>query len=295
MRARVSWFAFLLTASPLWCAEAVTIDVWPGTPPGDEHYTPPANLPAQKNDGITRIPVVTSPTLTLFRPAPERANGAVVVVCPGGGYSILAWNLEGTEVAEWLNSIGVTAVVLKYRVPRRDPAAPHAAPLQDAQRALRLVRSHAREWAIDPQRVGILGFSAGGNLAVLAATHGNEATYPNLDDADRLSCRPDFTVPIYPAYLGDEKKAGPLSPLVRVTPETPPMFLAVTHDDALRGINAASLYIELKKAHVSAELHIFTKGGHGYGLRPSANPVSHWPQQCEAWLRASGFLERAQK
>lgn len=295
MRALVCWFALLLPACPLWCAEAVTIEVWPGPPPGDEHFRPPATLPAQKNDGITRIPVVTSPTLTLFRPAPERANGAVVIVCPGGAYNILAWDLEGTEVAAWLNSIGVTAVVLKYRVPRRDPAAPQAAPLQDAQRALRLVRSHASEWAIDPQRVGILGFSAGGNLAVMAATHWDDTTYPKRDDVDQLSCRPDFTVPIYPAYLGDEKKAGPLSPLVRVTGETPPMFIAVTHDDALRGINAASLYVELKKANVGAELHIFTKGGHGYGLRPSANAVSHWPQHCEAWLRAAGFLDRTSK
>jgi acetyl esterase/lipase len=285
----------LASRSSLWSAEAVTLDVWPGTPPGDENFTPPTTLPAQKNDGITRIPVITSPTLTLFRPPADRANGAVVVVCPGGGYNILAWNLEGTEIADWLNSIGVTAVVLKYRVPRRDSAAPHAAPLKDAQRALRLVRSHATDWAIDPQRVGILGFSAGGNLAVMAATHWDETTYPKLDQIDELSCRPDFAVPIYPAYLGDEKKAGPLSPLVRVSKETPPMFITVTHDDALRGINAASLYIELKKANVPAELHIFAKGGHGYGLRPSANAVSHWPQHCEAWLRAMGFLERRSK
>ena len=293
-------------ASPSWCsllalaltlatargAEPVSIDIWPNTPPGDEAFRPPTTLPADKKDGIMRIPLVTAPTLTLFRAPADRANGAAVVVCPGGGYNILAWNLEGTEVAAWLNSIGVTAVVLKYRVPRRDPAKPHAAPLQDAQRALRLVRQHAAAWGIDPGRIGILGFSAGGNLAVMAATHWDEATYPRLDAADELSCRPDFALPIYPAYLGDEKNPGPLSPTVRVTKDTPPMFLTVTHDDALRGINAASLYIELKKAGVPAELHIFAKGGHGYGLRPSPNAVSHWPEHAAAWLRTVGVLER---
>lgn len=295
MRALVGVFTLLIMARPLCSAEPATLAVWPGKAPADENFTPPTALPAQKNDGITRIPVVTTPTLTLFRPAADRANGTAIVVCPGGGYNILAWDLEGTEIAGWLNSIGVTAVVLKYRVPRRDPVSPHAAPLQDAQRALRLVRSHANDWGIDPQRVGILGFSAGGNLAVMAATHWDETTYAKGDEVDQLSCRPNFVVPIYPAYLGDEKKAGPLSPLVRVTKETPPMFIAVTHDDVLRGLNAASLYIELKKANVGAELHIFAKGGHGYGLRPSANAVSHWPQHCEAWLRASGFLNRERK
>jgi acetyl esterase/lipase len=234
---------------------------------------------------------VTEPTLTLFRAPADKANGAAVLICPGGGYNILAWNKEGTEVAEWLNSLGVTAAVLKYRVPRRDPDTFYAAPLQDAQRGLRLLRQHAAEWRIDEKRVGILGFSAGGHLTVMAGTHWNETTYPKQDAADELSCRPDFLIPVYPAYLGDEKNTGPLSPLVKVTKETPPAFIAVTHDDQLRGTNAALFYIELKKAGVPAELHIYTKGGHGYGLRPSENPVSQWPQRCADWLRAMGLLE----
>lgn len=273
-----------------------SVRIWPGLPPGDNGFRPPAPNPKAppRQDNVERIALVTEPTLTLFRPAAGAANGAAVVVCPGGGYNILAWNLEGTEIAEWLNSIGVTAAVLKYRVPRRDRMQPHAAPLQDAQRALRHVRHHAATWGIDPGRVGILGFSAGGNLAVMAGTHWDESTYPRQDALDDLSCRPDFLIPIYPAYLGDEDKPGPLNPLVRVTERTPPTFIAVTHDDKLRGMNAASFYVELKKTNVPAELHVFSRGGHGYGLRPSENAVSQWPKLCEAWLRAQGYLGRKQ-
>lgn len=298
---RIPFFAIALGVTSLAAAvasaapAAEVLKIWPGTPPGDAAFAPPPpnpKAPPPKKDNVHRIALVTEPTLTIFRAPADRANGAAVVVCPGGGYNILAWNLEGTEIAEWLNSIGVTAAVLQYRVPRRDRVLPHAAPLQDAQRALRHVRHHATAWDVDPTRVGILGFSAGGNLAVMAGVRWDEASYARLDALDDLDCRPDFLIPIYPAYLGDEEKPGPLDPLVRVTPRTPPTFLVVTHDDKLRGINAASFYIELKKAGVPAELHIFTRGGHGYGLRPSENPVSHWPRQCEDWLRTQGFLSK---
>ena len=284
-----------MLASHALAAEPLTLNLWPGKPPGDENYQPPApstKAKAPKNDGTMRLDLVTTPSLTLYRPAADKANGAAVVVCPGGGYNILAWDKEGTEVAEWFNSIGVTAAVLKYRVPRRDPENPHAAPLQDAQRALRIVRQHAEKWSIDPKRVGVLGFSAGGNLTVMAGTHWDEKTYPMQDAADELSCRPDFLIPIYPAYLGDENKPGPLSSLVRVTKETPPTFIAVTQDDKLRGMKAALFYVELQKAKVPAELHIYTKGGHGYGLRPSENPVSQWPKRCEDWLLAMKLLTK---
>lgn len=286
----------VLCVLPLRAGETPTLKIWPGTPPGDENFhAPPADRKAKTNakqDDIVRLPLVTEPTLTLYRAPADKANGAAVIICPGGGYNILAWNLEGTEIAAWLNSIGVTAAILRYRVPRRDPTNPHAAPLQDAQRAIRHVRQHASDWGIDPQRVGLLGFSAGGNLVVMAATHYEEATYPKLDALDDVSCRPDFIVPIYPAYLGDERKPGPLSPLVRVTAQTPPVFMAVTHDDVLRGMNAAQFYVELKKAGVAAELHIFSRGGHGYGLRKSENAVSQWPRLCEQWMRAQGYLGR---
>ena len=280
-------------ASVLAQSAANEMKLWPRDVPGERDFKPPApdsKAPPPKDDGTLRITLVTDPTLTLFRAPAAKANGAAVLICPGGAYNILAWNKEGTEVAEWLNSLGVTAAVLKYRVPRRNKDTPHAAPLQDAQRGLRIMRQNADAWGIDPRRIGILGFSAGGNLTVMAGTHFDETTYPRQDAADDLSCRPDFMIPIYPAYLGDERRPGPLSPLVRVTKETPPTFCAVTHDDQLRGVNAALFYIELKKVGVPAELHIYTKGGHGYGLRPSANPVSHWPQVCAEWLQTMGLL-----
>lgn len=282
--------ATLLVTNVTLAAENRELKLWPGIPPGDESFKAPTTQAAPKNDGTLRIAVVTEPTLTLF-PAPAgRANGAAVVVCPGGGYNILAWDKEGTEIAEWLNSLGITAAVLKYRVPRRDPKDPHVAPLRDSQRALRLVRQNAKAWGVDPTRVGILGFSAGGHLAVMSAVAWGESTYAKIDAADDLNARPDFALPIYPAYLGDERNVGPLNPLVKINGETPPMFIAVTHDDALRGVNAALLYVELKKAGVAAELHIFTYGGHGYGMRPSKDPVSGWPKQAEGWLRAMKFI-----
>jgi acetyl esterase/lipase len=284
---------FAMLPATLTAAEPITLKLWPGTAPGDENFQPPppaAKKAPERRDDVIRIPLVTEPSITVYQPPAGRSNGAAVVVCPGGGYNILAWNLEGTEVAEWLNSFGVTAVVLQYRVPRRSRDLPHAAPLQDAQRAIRLTRKHAAEWRIDPKRVGILGFSAGGNLAVMAATRFTEQTYSKIDDADTQNARPDFMVPIYPAYLGNEDKPGPLSSLVTVTPQTPPAFLAVTHDDKLRGMNAALLYVELKRANIPAELHVFLKGGHGYGLRKSENPVSQWPKACEEWMLAQGLL-----
>ena len=282
-----------LAVVALAASEAPTLKVWPGTPPGDEGFQPPPPNPKAKarNDDVVRLALVTEPTLTIFRAPADRANGAAIVICPGGGYNILAWNLEGTEVAEWLNSIGVTAAVLKYRVPRRDPSRPHAAPIQDAQRALRQLRHHHKDFGVDPSRIGILGFSAGGHLALMAGMHWEERAYPRQDALDDLSCRPDFVIGMYPAYLGDETKAGPLSDLVQVNQETPPTFLTVTHDDLLRGANAALLYVELKKAKVPAELHIFSRGGHGYGLRRPENAVSQWPKMCEAWMHAQDLLK----
>jgi acetyl esterase/lipase len=287
------WLLVLAAAQVAAAAEPEAFALWRGTPPGDEQFdATQVKAPTDRNDGVIRLHLITEPTLTVFRPPAAQANGAAVIVCPGGGYNILAWNKEGVEVAEWLNSIGVTAFVLKYRVPRRSASEPHAAPLQDGQRALRHVRSRAAEWKIDPQRIGILGFSAGGNLAVMTATQWEASTYPKQDALDDVDCRPDFVLPIYPAYLGDERKPGPLDPRIRVTPKTPPMFIAVTHDDMLRGANAALLYVELKKANVAAELHVFLRGGHGYGLRPSEHAVSQWPKLCEQWLQAQGYLKR---
>jgi acetyl esterase/lipase len=282
------------TTSLLAADEKPVLKLWPdGLPPGAK--AGPAERVAQleKENDPERIAYVAEPTLTLYRPAAEKANGCAVVVCPGGGYNILAWNKEGLEIADWFNTFGVTAAVLKYRVPRRDLDQPHVEPLQDAQRAIRMVRQHAEEWKVDPQRVGVLGFSAGGHLTVMTGTQWDRPAYEPRDAVDKLNCRPDFLMPIYVAYLGekyDDRQETRLSPLVRITKETPPTFMAVTHDDAYRGVQSALLLVELKKAGVPAELHVYTKGGHGYGLRPTGNPVSNWPQRAEEWMRASGLL-----
>lgn len=283
---------FVLTiASGLLADEPEMLRVWPDVAPDESGDIGPETAVASGTPPVTRISNVSQPMLTLYPAPAETANGCAVVICPGGAYNILAYDKEGIEVAQWLNTLGVSAVVLKYRVPRRDPAQIHAAPLQDAQRAIRLVRQNAEDWAIDAERIGVLGFSAGGHLTVMAGTHWDQTTYDPIDNADELSCRPDFLIPIYPAYLGDAENRGQLSPLVRINSETPPTFIAITYDDSDRAVYAAQLFIAMKKAGVPAELHIYSQGGHGYGLRPSDNPVSTWPARCADWLRVSGLLE----
>jgi acetyl esterase/lipase len=227
----------------------------------------------------------------VFRAPADKDTGTAVVICPGGGYNILAFGHEGTEVAQWLNSLGVTGIVLKYRVPARKGQARHAPPLQDAQRALGLVRSHAKEWGLDPKRVGVLGFSAGGHLAAALSTNYAQRTYTSVDAADSASCRPDFTLLIYPAYLVTPKNSDKLSPELPVTADTPRTFLAMTEDDGIGVEGALAYYLALKKAHVPAEMHLYPSGGHGYGLRPSNNLVSTWPQRAEQWLGSIGVLK----
>ncbi len=272
-----------------------SILLWPGIAPGDkgdigeEHdMTKPAeNKPS--GQGVIRLGNVSKPMITVFRPAADKANGAAVVVCPGGGYNILAYDLEGSEVCQWLNSIGVTGVLLKYRVPGRGGER-WTAPLQDAQRAIGLVRSHAKDWGIDPKRVGILGFSAGGHLSAMASTSYESRTYPTVDAADSESCRPDFTILVYPAYLTAPKDLTKLAPEIKVTDKTPPAFIAMTEDDPIHVECAIAYAAALKSAKVSAELHLYPKGGHGYGLRPSANEVSTWPARAADWLKSQGWL-----
>ncbi len=290
------FFLFLGFASLGRAAEHEVVELWPTGLPSDAKPLPPqvvAKLKKQNNS--KHIMYVERPSLTLFPVPKDKATGCAVIVCPGGGYNMLAWKKEGIEIAQWLNKLGVFAAVLKYRVPRRDRQRIHWEPLQDAQRAIRLVRQHAQQWNIDPHRIGVLGFSAGGHLTVMTGTHFDEKTYPPVDEADQLSCRPDFLIPIYAAYLGDHynDSVPQLGKLVHVTKNTPPTFMAVTWDDKMRGAQAALLFVELKKAGVPAELHVFTKGGHGYGLRPSPNPVAQtWPKLCEKWLKSMGLLKR---
>jgi acetyl esterase/lipase len=193
-------------------------------------------------------------------------------------------DLEGTEVCEWLNSIGVTAALLKYRVPRREGREPHDAPLQDAQRALNLLRSNASSLGIDPKRIGCLGFSAGGNLCALLSTSFSELQYPVVDDADKLVPRPDFSLLIYPAYLVEEKDKSKLATNFKLTKDTPPMFLTMAQDDPLGCENVLVPAMELSKLKVPASVHLFPTGGHGYGLRPTENPATHWPDRARDWL-----------
>ncbi len=268
------------------------IPLWPGVAPGETgEIGPEQEQPKRSGDNTIRLGNVTRPTLEVFLPPREKNTGAAVVICPGGGYNILAYNKEGTEVAQWLNSIGVAGIVLKYRVPARKGRERYEAPLQDAQRALGIVRQRAKGWMIDPGRIGILGFSAGGHLSATVSNQYEKRTYPRVDDADDVSCRPDFTLLIYPAYLVPPKGDGTLAPELKVSSNTPPTFLAQTEDDGVRVECSLFYYLALKNAKVPAEMHLYPVGGHGYGLRPSAHNVSHWPERAGEWLRALGMLE----
>jgi acetyl esterase/lipase len=282
----------VLTAQSGWppSPDHLTIPVWPGAAPGA-----PAN-PAPEKDTTTakdnliagrplvRLGNVSVPTLTLYKPQGKN-TGAAVVVFPGGGYNILAIDLEGTEVCDWLNKAGVTCVLLKYRVPQTGPYPKSSAALQDAQRAMGLVREHAAEWNIDPNKIGVLGFSAGGHLAAAISTHYDQRLYDPVDAADKLSCRPDFAVVVYPGYLAlADKNFAPNADL-NPTSNTPPTIIVQAEDDPVHVENAVVYFMALKNAKVAAELHIYAEGGHGYGLRRTALPVTTWPDAVETWLR----------
>ena len=290
---------FIGLCSPAQAAEQKPINLWPGKAPGDTNTLPAeADLTKPTENFIAgrrliRLGNVSTPTLTVYKPAPDKDTGAAVLICPGGGYNILAYDLEGSEACEWLNSIGVTGVLLKYRVPRRPGLPQHAAPLQDAQRAMGLVRQQAKELGIDPNRLGVLGFSAGGHLAAALSNNHTERTYPVVDDADKLSCKPDFAVLVYPAYLTQKDKGDILTPEMTVSAtNTPPTFLVMAQDDGVRVENVLFYSLALKNAKVPAEAHIYPTGGHGYGLRRTDNPVTWWPDRAADWMKASGFLKR---
>jgi acetyl esterase/lipase len=268
----------------------LTLPVWPGAAPGAP-ATPPAeadtttakdNLIAGKS--LIRLGNVSTPTLTLYK-ATGPNTGAAIVVFPGGGYSILAIDLEGTEVCDWLTSVGVNCVILKYRVPATGPYPKSSAALQDAQRALGLVRAHATDWGIDPKRIGVLGFSAGAHLAAALSTHYDKRLYDPIDAADQLPCRPDFAVIVYPGYLALSEKNFSSNPDINPTAATPPTFIVQAEDDPVHVENAVVYFMALKNAKVPAELHIYAQGGHGYGLRKSELPVTYWPGLVEIWLK----------
>ncbi|WP_109125477.1 alpha/beta hydrolase [Dyella sp. C11] len=277
--------------------------LWPGTPPDakplpgpEESHTNPKNLMGGKT--VTAITNVSLPTMTVY--APQGKNtGAAVVVFPGGGFQILAMDLEGSEVCDWLVTKGVTCVLLKYRVPGLPydwhcNCRPHnyqlsMPSLQDAQRTLRLVRAHASEWHIDPHKIGVLGFSAGGYLVAETSTNFNRRTYTPVDAADKESSRPDFALAIYPGHLSNDK--GMFNTNVRVTHDTPPTFILQAEDDQVDGVEQALAYFTaLKNADVPTEMHLYAHGGHAFGLRPTDNPITHWPALAETWLHTIGVI-----
>ncbi len=238
---------------------------------------------------VLRITGVCEPTITIYHPAKEIANGSAMVVCPGGGYNILAYDLEGDEICQWLNELGITAVLLKYRVPRREGLQKHEAALQDVQRAISYVRSKAEELGINDDRIGVMGFSAGAHLAATVSNNFAQKTYPQIDSSDRFSCRPDFCLLVYPAYLsGEEFK---VAPEVQPNQATPPTMIVQTEDDKSHINSSLFYYYALKEAEVPARMHLYSKGGHGYGLRDTGAAVNEWPRRAEDWFRELGILE----
>jgi acetyl esterase/lipase len=254
------------------------IYLWPGKVPGEVKEKQAPVIDATGKDNVLRFSEVTNPAVEVWMADPSNNNGSAVIVCPGGGYRILAYDKEGTEIAAWLNKLGFTAFVLQYRIPDKKEGA-----LQDAQRAIRIVRNNAGTWNIDPEKIGIMGFSAGGSLSARASTLFNKKTYPAVDKADSLSCRPAFTILIYPAYL-DQGPNFTLTPELQLTKDVPPMYIFQTADDQY-GNSALVMAGALRNAKLPVELHLLPAGGHGYGLRPGSQAGETWPILAEKWLR----------
>jgi acetyl esterase/lipase len=276
-------------------ANYITLPLWPGAAPGAQaNQKPEADTTTAKDRSVAGKPVirlgnVSTPTLTVY--SPKTANtGVAVIVFPGGAYKILAIDLEGTEVCDWLTSKGITCILVKYRVPDSGPYPKFAAALQDAQRVLGMVRAHAAEWHIDPNRIGVLGFSAGAHLAAALSTHFEKRLYEPVDTANKLSCRPDFAVIVYPGYLALAEQNFAANPEIRVTAQTPPSFIVQAEDDPVHVENATVYFLQLKNAGVPTELHIYAQGGHGYGLRRTDLPVTTWPDSVLTWLHTIKML-----
>jgi acetyl esterase/lipase len=295
--AAVAMCARLCAQNPAWSPAPghTSLPLWPHGAPGAQPYSGPEIDTTTAKDRLVagkpvlRLGNVSAPTLTLYAPKGQN-NGAAVVVFPGGGYNILAIDLEGTEVCDWLNSAGISCVLLKYRVPKTGPYPKSSAALQDAQRALGMVRLHANDWQIDPHRVGVLGFSAGGHLAAALSTHFEQRLYDPVDAADQLSCRPDFAVIVYPGYLALADQNFSPNPDIPVTGKTSPSFILQAEDDPVHVENAIVYFLALKNAKVPAEMHIYAQGGHGYGLRRTTLPVTDWPRSVETWLHTIQVL-----
>jgi acetyl esterase/lipase len=274
------------------------LKLWPSGAPGPKTATGPEHMLTGPrfhdvaNRPVARLADVAVPTITLYAAPKSHRAGAAVVVFPGGGYEYLAIDLEGTEVCAWLNSLGVNCVLLKYRVPDTGPYPNSAEALQDAQRAMGLVRENAAAWHIDAQRIGVIGFSAGGYLAAALSTHAEARLYPKIDAADALSCRPNFEMVIYPGYLSIAEKNFEFNPAIPVSADVPPTFLVQAEDDPVHVENVIEYFMKLKEAGVPTELHVYTQGRHGYGLRRTDLPITDWPKLAAKWLHTIGVLRR---
>jgi acetyl esterase/lipase len=284
-------------------AEPVVVELWPGTAPDEPGTVGPERVRLspqleRKQVEVTErtqlITDVTKPTISIWHPEKDKQTGTAMLIFPGGGYWDLYWQLEGEEVAAWLNSMGVTGIVLKYRVPRRPDdvkGEPARRPLQDAQRAIRLIRSRSGEWNINPERIGVMGFSAGGHLAIASATRFDQSTYAATDELDKISCRPNFAVAVYSGYLKAKDKEE-LSPDIRIPTNTPPVFLAHGGDDIIsEPQHSVLMYLALKRVGVPAELHIYAAAAHDFGVRKNERPCSTWTDSCAHWMRHMGFLK----
>lgn len=275
-------------------AEPLTLPLWNGPVPGEDNQKIDTEKTIDRNDGILRLTNVSKPTITHYPAPADKATGAAVIVAPGGGYSILAYSHEGTDVCKWLNEIGVSAILLKYRTPRRQNLPKHHAPLQDAQRAVSLVRSKAAEWKIDPKRLGFLGFSAGGHLTATVLTSDGKVTFPK-EEVDSFSPIPNFGILVYPAYLKDPEHPNQLVPEVPVNENTPPCFLVVGHQDSNFVEGSALFYLAMQRAKRPCELHIFAKGGHGFGMKRIPERIGRWPKLAGNWMKEMNLLSRPEK
>jgi acetyl esterase/lipase len=283
----------LLTCASIARAQKVTLPLWPQGTPEPSHVTGPEFDPTTEKERIVsgkvavRVTNVSQPTLAVFPPDPKKNTGAAALVLPGGSYIRLSYNVEGTEVCDWLNSIGMTCLLVKYRVPEQGHYPENVEDLEDAQQAMRLARTHAAEWRIDPQKIGAIGFSAGAHLAAVLSTHPD--FHGKNVPASTVEARPSFQMLLYPGWLnGDDDK---VNPAVLPTAQTPPTFLVMAENDYTAHVENALVYFKaLKDARTPAEMHLFTLGGHGFGLRPTELPISHWPALAEGWLHTLHIL-----
>lgn len=279
-----------------------TLRLWPDGPPGHPQSPgPEKDITTSKDRLVAGKPIlhltdVSDPTITVFAPPGGKQTGTAVLVFPGGSYRVLTMDLSGTEICHWLNSLGITAVLLKYRVPNSGPYPKSNAAFEDAERAVSLVRSHAEQWHIDPHRIGVIGFSAGAHLAAVVSNLYERRIYTPVDAADSVSCRPDFTLILYPGWLRKGEQDLAVSPALEpaadgLHPNGPPTFLAQAEDDPVHVENSLAYFWALKKAKIPAEMHLFPHGGHGYGLRATGNPTAAWPELAAVWLHTIGVLK----